>query len=181
MNLGLQDPSPPLHEPLPLAVSENAALPSRSLGDEASGAIDAGRVELNKLKVLQAVYPYSVSIPGPYSIQTSTPFPFHLKSFVQSDPNFTPHTCSGRPARATMALPSPVQVCAEVAEKYALPYPPVARMVWCALKRCSVPSSMQRARIPRQEPSLSMIRSSAKYSTGSREREGRDAFSEAEV
>eukprot|EP00976_Prorocentrum_cordatum_P039218 797312-Prorocentrum_minimum.AAC.1 len=28
-----------------------------------------------------------------------------------------------------MALPSPVQVCAEVAEKYARPYPPVARTV----------------------------------------------------
>lgn len=27
----------------------------------------------------------------------------------------------GKPARATIALPSPVQVCAEVAEKYALP------------------------------------------------------------
>ncbi len=32
-----------------------------------------------------------------------------------------PPTCSGRPARAAMALPSPVQVCAEVAEKYARP------------------------------------------------------------
>jgi len=30
-------------------------------------------------------------------------------------------TSSGIPARATMALPSPVHVCAEVAEKYALP------------------------------------------------------------
>jgi len=31
------------------------------------------------------------------------------------------HTSRGIPARATMALPSPVHVCAEVAEKYALP------------------------------------------------------------
>lgn len=30
-------------------------------------------------------------------------------------------SCSGMPARAAMALPSPVQVCAEVAEKYARP------------------------------------------------------------
>ena len=32
-----------------------------------------------------------------------------------------PITSKGRPARATMALPSPVHVWAEVAEKYALP------------------------------------------------------------
>jgi hypothetical protein len=30
-------------------------------------------------------------------------------------------TCNGSPARATIAFPSPVQVCAEVAEKYARP------------------------------------------------------------
>ena len=30
-------------------------------------------------------------------------------------------TCRGMPARAAMALPSPVQVCAEVALKYARP------------------------------------------------------------
>ena len=29
--------------------------------------------------------------------------------------------CRGMPARAAMPLPSPVHVCAEVAEKYALP------------------------------------------------------------
>ena len=30
-------------------------------------------------------------------------------------------SCNGKPALKTIALPSPVQVCAEVAEKYALP------------------------------------------------------------
>jgi hypothetical protein len=31
------------------------------------------------------------------------------------------HVLQRQPARITMALPSPVQVCAEVAEKYARP------------------------------------------------------------
>ena len=31
------------------------------------------------------------------------------------------HACRGMPARAAMPLPSPVHVCADVAEKYARP------------------------------------------------------------
>ena len=36
-------------------------------------------------------------------------------------------TSLGNPARAIMAVASPVHVWAEVAEKYALPYPPAAK------------------------------------------------------
>ena len=42
-----------LHEPLALAVGEIAALAARALGDQHAGAIDAGRVELDELHVLQ--------------------------------------------------------------------------------------------------------------------------------
>jgi hypothetical protein len=74
-------------------------------------------------------------------------------------------SCKGSPARSTIALPSPVQVCAEVHEKYARPYPPVARITMWARKRWIEPSSRFHAMTPRQTPSESMIRSSAKYST----------------
>ena len=42
-----------LHEALALAVGEVAALAARALGDQAAGAVDAGRVELDELHVLQ--------------------------------------------------------------------------------------------------------------------------------
>ncbi len=42
-----------LHEALALGVGEIAAFTTRSLGDQAAGAIDAGRVELNELHILQ--------------------------------------------------------------------------------------------------------------------------------
>ena len=73
-------------------------------------------------------------------------------------------SCRGRPARSTMPLPSPVQVWAEVHEKYARPYPPVASTVMWARNRCRVPSSRFQASTPRQAPSSSMSRSSAMYS-----------------
>ena len=63
-----------------------------------------------------------------------------------------------------MAFPSPVHVCAEVAEKYARPYPPVARTVLWLRNRWMVPSSMHIAITPTHSPSC-MMRSSAKYST----------------
>ena len=63
-----------------------------------------------------------------------------------------------------MAFPSPVHVCAEVAEKYARPYPPVARTVLWERNRWIVPSSMHSAITPTHSPSC-MMRSSAKYST----------------
>ena len=58
----------------------------------------------------------------------------------------------------------PVQVCADVAEKYARPYPPVARTVFFARKRWISPVSSSKATTPRHSPS-SMMRSRAKYST----------------
>ena len=42
-----------LHEPLALGVGQVAALAARALGDQAAGAVDAGRVELHELHVLQ--------------------------------------------------------------------------------------------------------------------------------
>ncbi len=42
-----------LHEPLALGVREIAALAARAFGDEAAGAVDAGRMELHELHVLQ--------------------------------------------------------------------------------------------------------------------------------
>lgn len=45
-------PPPPHHEALALAVAEDAALAARPLGDEAPGAVDARRVELDELEVL---------------------------------------------------------------------------------------------------------------------------------
>ena len=46
----------------------------------------------------------------------------------------------GIPARMAIAPPSPVHVCADVQEKYARPYPPVASTVFFALKRWMLPS-----------------------------------------
>jgi hypothetical protein len=43
----------PLHKPLALAVQEVASLAARALGDEAACAVDAGRVELDELEVLE--------------------------------------------------------------------------------------------------------------------------------
>ena len=64
-----------------------------------------------------------------------------------------------------MAFPSPVQVWAEVHEKYARPYPPVAKTVFLACMRCMVPSSILMAITPTHAPvDSSMIKSSAKYS-----------------
>ena len=42
-----------LHEPLALGVGEVAALAARALGDQAAGAVDPGRVELDEFHVLQ--------------------------------------------------------------------------------------------------------------------------------
>ena len=42
-----------LHEALAFRIGEVAALAARALGDEAAGAVDAGRVELHELHVLQ--------------------------------------------------------------------------------------------------------------------------------
>ena len=42
-----------LHEALAFGIGEIAALAARALGDEAAGAVDAGRVELDELHVLQ--------------------------------------------------------------------------------------------------------------------------------
>ena len=42
-----------LHEALALGVGQIAALAARALGDQAAGAVDAGRVELHELHVLQ--------------------------------------------------------------------------------------------------------------------------------
>ena len=42
-----------LHEPLALGVGQVPALAARALGDQAAGAVDAGRVELDELHVLQ--------------------------------------------------------------------------------------------------------------------------------
>ena len=42
-----------LHEALALGVGEIAALAARAFGDQAAGAVDAGRVELDELHVLQ--------------------------------------------------------------------------------------------------------------------------------
>ncbi len=42
-----------LHEALALAIGQVAALAARALGDEHAGAVDAGRVELDELHVLQ--------------------------------------------------------------------------------------------------------------------------------
>lgn len=42
----------PIHEPLSLAVEQITSLTAGSLGDEASGAVDTGRVELDELQVL---------------------------------------------------------------------------------------------------------------------------------
>ena len=42
-----------LHEALALGVGEIAAFAARALGDQAAGAIDAGRMELHELHVLQ--------------------------------------------------------------------------------------------------------------------------------
>jgi hypothetical protein len=67
------------------------------------------------------------------------------------------------PARETIAVPSPVHACADVAEKYARPYPPVASTVFFARKRCSVPSSRHSANTPMHAPSR-ISRSRAKYS-----------------
>ena len=41
-----------LHEALALGVEQNASLAARALGDQAAGAVDAGRVELHELDVL---------------------------------------------------------------------------------------------------------------------------------
>lgn len=41
----------PLHEPLALAVPQDSPLPTAALGDEATGAVDAGRVELDELRI----------------------------------------------------------------------------------------------------------------------------------
>src|SRR5690606_14644554 len=43
-----------LHEALALGVAQDAAFAADALGDEAAGAVDAGRVELHELHVLQA-------------------------------------------------------------------------------------------------------------------------------
>ena len=42
-----------LHEALALGIDEIAALAARAFGDQAAGAVDAGRVELHELHVLQ--------------------------------------------------------------------------------------------------------------------------------
>ena len=55
---------------------------------------------------------------------------------------------SGMPALAAMAPPSPVQVCAEVAENQARPYPPVARMVWWAWNLETYPEVRRVPRLP---------------------------------
>ena len=44
---------PPLHEPLALAVTQDAALSTRPLSDQAPSTIDTSGMELHKLKVLQ--------------------------------------------------------------------------------------------------------------------------------
>src|SRR5438270_13027387 len=42
-----------LHEALALRIDQIPSLPARSLGDEAAGTVDAGRMELNEFHVLQ--------------------------------------------------------------------------------------------------------------------------------
>ena len=42
-----------LHEALALGVGQIAALAARAFGDQAAGAVDAGRMELHELHVLQ--------------------------------------------------------------------------------------------------------------------------------
>lgn len=56
------------------------------------------------------------------------------------------------PALAARAVPSPVQVWAEVHEKYARPYPPVASTVFLARNRWMDPSSSDIATTPTQAP-----------------------------
>ena len=43
----------PLHEPLPLPVAQDAPLAAAPLGDQAPGAVDPRRVELDELEVLE--------------------------------------------------------------------------------------------------------------------------------
>ena len=62
-----------------------------------------------------------------------------------------------------LTLPSPVDVCADVQEKYVLPYPPVASTVFFANTLCNVPSSIDMQRMPTQAPST-ISRSIAKNS-----------------
>ena len=73
-------------------------------------------------------------------------------------------SCSGRLALNTMPFPSPVHVCADVDERYALPYPPVAKITMCDWNKCILPSSRHQARTPTHFPS-SNIKSITKYST----------------
>ena len=71
-------------------------------------------------------------------------------------------SCGGRPARSTMALPSPVQVGRGAGEVD--PAIAAGREHELRQKRCSLPSSRQSAISPRHAPSSSISRSSAKYS-----------------
>lgn len=62
-----------------------------------------------------------------------------------------------------LTLPSPVDVCADVHEKYALPYPPVASTVLRANTLWSVPSSIDMQTTPTHAPST-IIKSTQKNS-----------------
>lgn len=50
---GFEGGGSPLHEALAFAVAQDASLTTGALGDEAASAIDASRMELHKLQVLQ--------------------------------------------------------------------------------------------------------------------------------
>jgi len=120
----------PLHEALALRVAQDPSFPARPLRDEtparrgtsrqwaegwpggrgagravSPGAVDAGRVELHELEVLQG--------------QSSNIRTTRGRGLVLSQVR---GACRGSPARATIADPSPVHVCADVAEYHARPY-----------------------------------------------------------
>ena len=96
----------PRHEALAVAVDQKAALPPRPLGDKHAGAVDACGVKEGCCSTAPPLPP--------------TPVGWNWTNSMSS---------IGTPARAAMAVPSPVHDRADVQHTYARPYPPVARMV----------------------------------------------------
>src|SRR5471030_533403 len=74
-------------------------------------------------------------------------------------------SCSGRPARAAMPMPSPVLMKALVEAAKIRPAPPVAMIVVFASRIMHSPVSISSATTPITSPSASRIRSSAIHST----------------
>ena len=60
----------PLHKTLPLGVAEDPALPTATLSDEATRAVDAGGVELDKFRVLNREARTERKIAGGYQSAT---------------------------------------------------------------------------------------------------------------